>query len=296
MKHFSYLFIIWAGILWWIEAILILPNLYSLPVPLVVWIQTTLLTLMLTPFFYKHFAAYKNMSSQQWLIILCIALLWWVIGIIAITKALFYVNYVNLSIVVLIQKLQPLFAIWLASIFLKEKLHSHFLLWSWLALIWTYIMTFWLSLPNMNTGWHLIIASGLALLAAISFGSTTVLTRKFLHSVSPLDWSYLRIVLSTLILSIIILNNWEYQAIWSITPQQLWYFWAIAITWWVWIYFYNLWLRSTKASIGTLCELSFPLTAILLEFFIRGNILTLTQFSWVMLLMISVMMIVREKK
>ncbi|MCL4278097.1 MAG: EamA family transporter, partial [Ignavibacteriaceae bacterium] len=74
------------------------------------------------------------------------------IGTMAITKALFYVNFVNLSVVILLQKLQPVFAIALASVFLKEKLSFRFIFWAGIAIVGAYFMTFGTNLPDFSTG------------------------------------------------------------------------------------------------------------------------------------------------
>ncbi|MCD5380744.1 DMT family transporter [Candidatus Gracilibacteria bacterium] len=290
-KKYSFIYIIIAATLWGIEGVLLLPHLYSLPVALVVFVQTTILTVLLTPFFIKRFKHFKKLTKKDWLIISGLSFLGGVIGIIAITKSFFFVNYVNLSIVVLIQKLQPVFAILLAGIFLKEKLNSKFLLWSGLALFGAYIMTFGFSLPNMNTGGNLLFASALALIAAVSFASTTVLTRTFLQKINPLDGTYLRFALSALFLGVIILLTGDYSSISQISTENMKYFSIIVVTGGIGIFLYNLGLKSTKASIGTLCELAFPLTAILLEFFVRGNILSSVQWIGVVILFVSVGMI-----
>ena len=53
--------------------------------------------------------------------------IWGYFGTFFYTKALGYINYINLSVVVLLQKLQPVFAIALSSIILKEKLSKRFI-------------------------------------------------------------------------------------------------------------------------------------------------------------------------
>jgi drug/metabolite transporter (DMT)-like permease len=61
------------------------------------------------------------------------------------TKALSYIQYIDLSVVVLLQKLQPLFAISLAAIILKEKITQKFLLLAGAEDIW---------LPLAPTPWR----------------------------------------------------------------------------------------------------------------------------------------------
>ena len=53
-----------------------------------------------------------------------------------------YINYIELSVVVLIQKLQPLFAIALSAIILKEKLSNRFIGLALIAMVGGYLATF----------------------------------------------------------------------------------------------------------------------------------------------------------
>ena len=114
--------------------IVLRPSLYSLPVPIVVLIESAIVAVLLTPFFIKKFSSLKKLRKKDWLAFFGVALLGGAIGTMSITKALFYVNFVNLSVVILLQKLQPVFAILLATIFLKEKLPKEFFLWAGLAI------------------------------------------------------------------------------------------------------------------------------------------------------------------
>ena len=121
MAKLATIFVIIGASLWGVDGIVLRPLLYTLPVPLVVLIESSIVAIVLTPFFIKHLPIIKKLRPMDWLAFIGVALFGGAIGTMAITKALFYVNYVNLSIVVLIQKLQPVFAISLAAIFLKEK-------------------------------------------------------------------------------------------------------------------------------------------------------------------------------
>ena len=183
LNIFSPAFIIVAASLWAVDGIVLRPSLYSLPVTLVVFIESSIVALILTPFFRKHFLVIKNLTPKDWLAFIGVALFGGAIGTMAITKALFYVDYVNLSIVVFIQKMQPIFAIALAGIVLKEKLNKEFFLWSTIAIISAYIMTFGLKFPNLDTGSKTTLAALFALLAAASFGSSTVLSKRALRNV-----------------------------------------------------------------------------------------------------------------
>jgi len=204
-KFFSPSLVITAASLWAVDGIVLTPSLYSLPVTLVVFIESFVVALLLSPFFKKYSNQIKSLTPKDWLAFLGVALFGGAIGTMAITRALFYVDYVNLSIVVFIQKMQPIFAIALAGIILKEKLNKEFFIWASLAIISAYVMTFGFNLPNFNTGDKTTIAALFALLAAASFGSSTVLSKRALKNVSYEVGTYLRFSLTALIMLIIVL-------------------------------------------------------------------------------------------
>ena len=76
-------------------------------------------------------------------------------------------GYINLSVVVLLQKLQPLFAITLAAVILKEPLSKKFLALAVSAIFGSFLVTFGLQ-PIADWNDKMIIAALLALLAAFS--------------------------------------------------------------------------------------------------------------------------------
>ncbi|MFH0734088.1 MAG: DMT family transporter [bacterium] len=289
MKKTSILAVIVAAALWGIDGVLLTPSLYSLKVPVVVFIECFIVSAILTPFYFFKLKSLKNLKKNDWLAIITVAFVGGVIGTMAITKALFYVNYVNLSIVILIQKLQPVFAIILAAIVLKEKLPGEFFLWASLAVIGTYLMTFGIAFPNLGTGDKTAIAAVFSLLAAISFASSTVFSKRALRNVGFELATYLRFTFSAIIMLFIILVTNSTANIFAISLHQLLVFLLIAFTTGgAAIFLYYFGLRNISASVATICELSFPLTAILLEYFLRGNILAPVQWLGVILLLFSI--------
>lgn len=284
--------IILAASLWAVDGIVLTPSLYSLPVTLVVFIESSIVAIILTIFFKKYFAQLKNLTPKDWLAFLGVALFGGAIGTMAITRALFYVNFVNLSIVVFIQKMQPIFAIVLAGILLKEKLKKDFFIWAGLAIISAYIMTFGLSLPNFDTGDKTTLAALFALLAAASFGSSTVLSKRALRNVNFELGTYLRFAITSLIMLVIVLSSGTISSISEVTSKQVWVFLIIAFTTGgpaIFLYYYGL--KNISASIATICELAFPLVAVVLEYFVHGNILSPIQWIGAGLLLISILKI-----
>lgn len=278
--------IIIAAALWGLDGIVLRPSLYTLPVPLVVLIESSIVALLLTPFFIKKINFLKKLKLRDWLSFFAVALFGGALGTMAITKALFYVNYANLSVVVLIQKLQPVFAISLAAILLKEKLQTEFYLWAGIALIGAYLMTFGIHLPTLNSGDKTPIAVLFSLIAAISFGSSTVFSKRALKNVGFEMGTYLRFLISSVVMILIVLSTGDYQSISKVSQMQWIVFLIIAFTTGgpaIFLYYYGL--KSVPASVSAICELSFPLTAVLLEYFVHGNMLDVVQWIGVLLLL-----------
>lgn len=282
-------FVILAASLWAIDGIVLRPVLFNLPVSLVVLIESLIVAVLLAPFM-TRLKIFKHLSYKDWLSFFGVALLGGAVGTMAITKALFYVNYVNLSIVILIQKLQPIFALTLAALMLKEKLPRIFFLWAGFAITGAYFMTFGFTLPNLETGEKTTIAALFSLFAAASFGSSTVLSKMALRNVDFKTGTYLRFSITTLIMLLISLATGSISDFTSVSTTQLLVFILIAFTTGgTAIFLYYFGLKRITASVASICELAFPFTAILLEYILRGNILGPVQWAGGVVLIISIL-------
>lgn len=291
-KFLAPFFVVIAASLWAVDGIVLRPSLYSLPVPLVVLVESAIVAILLTPFFIKRFSSLKSLQTKDWIAFAGVALLGGAVGTMAITKALFYVNFVNLSVVILLQKLQPVFAIALATIFLKEKLPKEFFLWAGLAIVGAYFMTFGLSAPNFSTGDKTTIAALFALLAAFSFSSSTVLSKRALRNVDYEMGTYLRFLFSAIIMLIIASTTGDISNLNEITTKQIVIFLIIAFTTGgaaIFLYYYGL--KRISASVASICELAFPLTAVVLEYFVHENILSPIQWIGAAVLLMSILMV-----
>jgi drug/metabolite transporter (DMT)-like permease len=296
MTRFAPVSVIIAASLWGLDGIVLRPALYSLPVSLVVFVESSIVALILSPYFLKKLSPLKILRKKDWFIFFLVALFGGAIGTMAITKALFYVNFINLSVVILLQKLQPVFAITLAAIFLKEKLSAKFFFWATLAIIGAYFMTFGTSLPKLSTGDKTAIAALFALIAAFSFSSSTVLSKRALRTVTFEMGTYLRFLFSSFVMLIIVISLGDLHSISNITTKQAIIFLIIAFTTGgaaIFLYYYGL--KRITASVAAICELAFPLTAVVLEYFIRGNILDPVQWIGAIVLLISILKVSRIK-
>lgn len=289
MNRTAPIFVAAAAALWGVDGVVLRPSLYNLPVVLVVFLESTIVALMLSPIFLKRLPLLKNLTRNDWAAFAAVGLFGGAIGTLAITKALFYVNFVNLSVVILIQKLQPVFALILAAVMLKERLPAVFFLWAALAVTGAYFMTFGATLPNFNTGDKTTVAAVLSLTAAVSFGSSTVFSKRALRNVSFELGTYLRFLFASIIMLIFVLGSMEAGSIADVSVKQWFTFFLIAFTTGgaaIFLYYYGL--KKITASVSTICELAFPMTAIILDYFLHGSMLNFVQWTGLIVLIISI--------
>ena len=192
-----------AALLWSLDGFL-RQELYSISSFLVVMLEHGIGAILFLPFLIKSQSEIKTLGQRGWISILWISICGGILGTFFYTKALSYVGYIDLSVVVLIQKLQPLFAISLSAIILKEKLSQRFIGLAIVALIGGYLVTFGTT-PMTDWDDKTMIAALLALLAAFSWGSSTVLGKHALNRLPFTTVTGLRLFL-TAIFAIIIFS------------------------------------------------------------------------------------------
>lgn len=267
-----------SAILWGLDGVVLTPRLFNLDVFYVVFMLHAIPFLIMNFFFFKEYSKIKIFSKSDYFTLTVISIFGGAIGTLAIVKALFLVNFEQLTVVILLQKLQPMFAISLAAILLKEKLKRNFLLWATIAITAGYFMTFGFKLPNFNSNSNTIYASMLAILAALSFGSSTVFSKKILFKYDFKTTTFYRYGFTSLFMLIILLFSGKFQQIHQTSTENWIYFLLIAITTGsgaIFLYYYGL--TRIKAIIATICELFFPITAIILDYFVNGTILSTVQ-------------------
>ncbi|MCD4772108.1 MAG: DMT family transporter [Bacteroidales bacterium] len=279
-----------SAILWGLDGIVLTPQLYNLDVGYVVFILHVIPFLLMNIFFYKEYNKLRIFTTSDYLILIIVAFLGGALGTLSIVKALFLLNFEQLTIVVLLQKLQPIFAIGLAAIILKEKLKKTFILWAAIALIASYFMTFGFNLPNFNTGTNTLIAALWALLAAFSFGSSTVFSKKILQKYNFTTATFYRYGFTVLFMLFYIVVFSKFDQFKETTITNWLIFILIAITTGsgaIYLYYYGL--KKVKAIIATICELFFPLSAVVFDYMINKTFLSTVQWIGAALLVFSIL-------
>ena len=293
-KYLPYLSIITAAFLWSIDAY-IRQSLFLLSPLLIITIEHGMGSIIFLPSIIRNWDKIINITKKGWLSILGISFLGGFLGTYFYTKALGYTGYIELSIVVLLQKFQPLFAISLAIIILKEKITKHFIILSIIAVIGGYLVTFGLNpikLWNNNN----MVAAFYAMLAALCWGSSTVLGKYLLKNLSFSLVTALRLLLTTVFGTIIIIGIKINLLLSAISSQQ----WQAIIlivfttgTLALFIYYYGL--KNIPASHATIFELFWPLSAVLIDWIINEKTLSAIQLTGAIMLLGSMTILSNEK-
>lgn len=267
-----------ASIMWGFDGVVLTPRLSNLNVSYVVFILHLIPFLIMNIFLFREYKYLKSFDSQDYLMFFFLALFGGAIGTLAIVKALFLVNFKQLTVVVLLQKLQPVFAIALATMLLKEKLKPRFLLWAAIAISAGYFLVFGFNLPNLNTDSNTVYAALFALLAAFSFGSSTVFSKKVLIKYPFQTGTFFRYGFTTLIMLAIVLVAGKYDQFRITTTENWIFFLIIAFTTGsgaILLYYFGL--KRIRAIIATICELFFPISAIFFDYIFNGKLLSTVQ-------------------
>jgi len=268
-----------SAILWGFDGVVLTPRLHGLNVGYVVFMLHAIPFLLMNIFMFSEYKQLKNFLRQDYITFLLIAIFGGAVGTMAIVKALFLVNFKDLSVVVLLQKLQPIFAITLAAILLKEKIKKGFALWASLAIGASYFLTFGWHLPNVSSDRNTIYAALLAILAAFSFGSSTVFSKKILLHFNFMTATFYRYGFTAVIMLFYVLIFGKYTEILHTDQHQWMLFVLIGLTTGsgaIFIYYYGL--RRVKAIVATISELMFPVSAIFFDYVVNGSVLSPVQF------------------
>jgi drug/metabolite transporter (DMT)-like permease len=267
-----------SAMLWGFDGVVLTPRLYNLDVGYVVFMLHLFPFLLMNLFFFKEYRHLKRFSRTDLYTFLLISFFGGAVGTLSIVKALFLLDFNHLSVVVLLQKLQPIFAILLATTLLGEKLRQHFVLWASLAILGGYFLTFGWALPDLHTGDATVYASLLALLAALSFGSSTVFSKKILGKYNFVTSTFYRYGFTSLIMLLFMVGFGDFGQIFETTRLNWLFIVIIGLTTGsgaIFLYYYGL--RKVKAIMATISELIFPISAVIFDYLINDSLLSTVQ-------------------
>ncbi|ARU63762.1 hypothetical protein CBW65_02790 [Tumebacillus avium] len=192
-------------------------------------------------------------------------------------------QYGHPSVVLLLQKLQPLFVLLAARWLLQEHLPKGFGLHLLVALGGTYLLTFGLQAPFLGVSGGQVTGSLLSIGAAILWGGSTVMGR-YLLTRAKMSFETLtgaRFLFAVpLLFGMAAMSGSSFSNMWSgaLHPEYLSVFLLLALLpGLLSLLLYYRGLSTTPASAATLAELSFPAMGVLLNWVFLDKGITVTQ-------------------
>lgn len=293
---FGPLLVVVAALLWSLDGLL-RRHLYTLPAPVIVFWEHVFGLAILAPIVIATFKAFKKLTRRQWLSVGLVSFLSGAVGTILYTAALGRIHYISFSVVVLLQQLNPVFAIAAASVLLRERLNKRFVALSIIALAAAYVVTFPSLTINFSTGAGTAVAALFALGAAASWGTSTAFSRYALQDTSPLHVTAARFSFTPVFALMFVFLSGSTGSLGALTASQWKYIAAITFTTGLValaIYYYGL--KFTLASRAAILELAWPLSAIFVGYFWLSERLTTTQLLGSAVLLGAIWLIARDKK
>jgi drug/metabolite transporter, DME family len=296
MKYlqFGSIAVIAAALLWSLDALLRI-KLYSLPAPVIVFWEHIFGLILLTPVVLASFKAFKKLTRRQWLAIIGVSLLSGAAGTILYTAALGRVQFAPFSVVVLLQQLNLVFAITAAALLLKEPVTRRFIGLAALAFAAAYFVSFPNLKVNLSTGDGTFMAALMAIGAAAAWGTSTAFSKYALKGTSALHITAARFGFTPIFALGFVILSGSTASLGAITMDQFKYIIAITFsTGLLALLIYYFGLQRVRASRAAILELTWPLSALAIDYFYRDKTLTLTQLLGAAVLTGTIYLIARD--
>ncbi len=293
---FGPLFIIIASILWSLDGLL-RRSLYVLPPTVIVFYEHFLGFIILIPLLIPHTKTIISIKPKMWGALAWVTLLSSILGTLFYTAALGKINFIQFSVVVLLQQMQPLFVVLFARLILKEKLKKNFPVYLILALIAAYMVSFPNLSVNLKNDQGTIVAALLAIGAAFSWGSSTAFSRYVLIRLPSILTTGLRFGLASILGLIFVFIFGNQGSLGVLNSNQWLTLLAIALsTGMVSLVIYYYGLKKTPAHISAICELTWPVSAVIIDYVYFHKTLTLTQIIGALILTFTIYKVSKMSK
>lgn len=285
------LLIVIAAALWAVDGLL-RRSLYGLPPSTLIFFEHILGFTLIFPFAYRAWRQI-TLTQREKSAIFTVSLLSGVIGTLLFTMALGAVGFIPFSVAILIQKFQPIFAIGLAMILGREHIPKLSYLFIALALIAGYFVTFPHGVSTTPEWQKEIFAALCALWAAAAWGTSTNFSKYLLKNHHPEVITMLRFGITAAIIGawLLLIPDWRWDFRVPTSTEWL-YLGAIAgSTGLVAMYIYYRGLKSTPVHVSAILELTWPIIAVFVDYFVYDTVFSVTQYIAMAILIGSMYMV-----
>ncbi len=254
----------------------------------VVLFEHLALVLITAPLIWRYRHHYRQMRRTSLACLFFIGGVGSALGTLAFTEAF---HYLNPTVVILLQKLQPVIAIVLAFAVLKEQIRGHFVRWSLVILGGSFLMIAPDIMALGDAQWHysdveveILKGYGFTLLAVAAWGAATVCGKYLSYQSVPANAIMSgRFLSGLLVLLVLSLGNTDQIS--TMPAEDLGALVVMALLsglLGMWLYYQGL--KTVRAQLATLAELTFPVFAAGINWVFLDMSLTLYQIAGAILL------------
>lgn len=294
----GFLFIIIGTLMWSLDTLIRYPLLGLIQPETLVFIEHFFLTLIFIPVFFYKKLDYKKVRSGSLLSFVVIGVIGSALSTLAFTKAF---SLINPSLVILLQKLQPLVVIVFSMLLLKEKIKKSFYFFAALAIFGGGLVSYpdlapaFTSAADQKPG--VVLGYLLTLFAVFGWGISTLFGKKLvIEGFSELEIMAGRFGAGFVFLFFYGLMN---QSLTSVNLNGEVYGKILAIvliSGLCGMYYYYKGLKILSAHMGSVAELFFPLSAVLINWIFLGKTLEPIQIAGASVLVLASIAIQDLKK
>lgn len=272
MENYYSLLIAVAALLWSSDSLFRFSLLKDLSPWAIVLAEHVLALIFIGPIIWRGRKLIITLSKKQWWSLVFIGVGASALATLAFTASF---SYVGPSVAILLQKTQPFFTFILAWWWLKESLPKKFGWFAILAIIGAYIVSFPEIIPQFSFYDKGFVGVLLALLAAGLWGSATVFGRSLVSNLPYPLVTALRFAVALPMLIILLFSfGGGASAYTGLTVKDFIYLIIIMLgPGWGAMYLYYKGLKSTRASVSAILELTWPVAAVVLNWIFLGETL-----------------------
>lgn len=275
-------FIVMACALWALDTLIRYPLAGQMSASSIVFYEHLLLSIIFSIVFFKAFSAFKNIKLNHILAFIIVGMLGSALATLAFTRAFMFLNP---SIVIILQKFQPVVAVSLAAFVLKEKVNKYFMLWAFISLIGAVLISYEDILNIVNSESELsklffhdgaVLGYILVMFTVFGWGAATVFGKKLTLE----GYSNEQIMAGRFLFGLIAMLPFYFidQSFFTHNVEiyskiSL----MVLLSGLLAMYLYYMGLRRTSARSATLAEMFFPFMAVIVNWLFLDAKLTAVQ-------------------
>jgi drug/metabolite transporter (DMT)-like permease len=296
-----FLYIALGTFMWSLDTLIRYPLLGSVRPDTMVFIEHGFLVIYFLPLLLINKFNFKKLNKSAILGFVIIGMLGSAASTLAFTKAF---SLINPSLVILLQKLQPLVVILLSAVLLKEKISKNFFVFGGLAFVGAFLISYPDIAPLLNYSFSdllnlqqgLVLGYALTLFAVVGWGASTVFGKKLSSSgFSEYDIMSGRFIFGFIFLLLFCLQAKSLPTGQITIEQYLKILLMVFISGLLGMYFYYKGLKQITAHMGSIAELFFPFSAVTINWIFLGKALQPIQIAGALVLISASLMLQRSR-